>query len=220
MENRYGNEYDVERPVSVGQRVDSDRQLVRLLQIGIVLEEVVEARATRHRRSIADTADAVESHHGTEPERTQQKDTHADDSVDMTASDDTDINDTHSDNDNNNNVKTLLIDAVRESARHRDQLEKLIQMLDAESIAFDKVETLVEAQYGRTEPEDFDDVLYDQLCNEETAYKFYDDLVTAIQASDASFSIDRDRLLTVLERLRAEEAEGVEAVTNLMEQRE
>jgi hypothetical protein len=138
----------------------------------------------------------------------------------MTASDDTDINDTHSDNDNNNNVKTLLIDAVRESARHRDQLEKLIQMLDAESIAFDKVETLVEAQYGRTEPEDFDDVLYDQLCNEETAYKFYDDLVTAIQASDASFSIDRDRLLTLLERLRAEEAEGVEAVTNLMEQRE
>lgn len=180
----------MERSVSVGQRVDSDRQLVRLLQIGIVLEEVVEARATKHRQSINTTADT-------------------------TALDDT----THGDTDNDDNLNTLLIDATKESARHRDQLEKLIDMLDAESIAFDTVETLVETQYGRTELEDFDDVLYDQLCNEETAYKFYDDLVTAIQASDVSFSIDRERLLDVLKRLKAEEAEGVEAVTNLMEQR-
>ena len=34
--------------MSVSQRVSSDRQLARLLQIGVVLEEVVEARAARH----------------------------------------------------------------------------------------------------------------------------------------------------------------------------
>lgn len=39
--------------MSVGNRVSSDHQLVRLLQIGIVLEEVVEARASKHYQSLA-----------------------------------------------------------------------------------------------------------------------------------------------------------------------
>lgn len=196
----------MERPVSVGQRVDSDRQLVRLLQIGIVLEEVVEARATRHYQSIDDSLDTTESHH--DGNSIQHTEYHSDDDADTDTTAYTD-----------DTLEALLSDAVKESARHRDQLEELINVLDAESIAFDKIQTLVEGQYGRTELEDFDDVIYDQLCNEETAYKFYDDLVTAIQASDVSFGIDRTRLLDVLKRLKAEEAEGVEAVINLMEQR-
>ena len=75
----------------------------------------------------------------------------------------------------------------------------------------------MEAQYEADE--DFDGVLYDQLCNEETAYKFYDDLIAAIEGSDVRFSIDRDRLLSVLEEIREEEKEGVEDVTELMETR-
>jgi hypothetical protein len=66
---------------------------------------------------------------------------------------------------------------------------------------------------------DFDGVLYDQLCNEETAYKFYDDLIEAIEASDVQFSVDRDRLLSTLRAIREEEKEGAEEVTELMETR-
>ena len=76
---------------------------------------------------------------------------------------------------------------------------------------------LVEAQYEADE--DFDGVLYDQLCNEETAYKFYDDLIEAIEASDAEFTIDRDHLLRTLRTIREEEAEGVSEVTEVMERR-
>ena len=153
--------------------VGSDHQLARLLQIGIVLEEVVEARASKH----ATDAEA-----------------------DLT-----------------DDVRAMLDDAAAESAAHRDRLEELVEELDAETVAFEEIEALVEAQYEADE--DFDGVLYDQLCNEETAYKFYDDLIEAVEASDVQFGIDRDRLLETLATIREEEAEGVEEVTELMEER-
>jgi len=165
--------------VSVDQQVGSDHQLARLLQIGVVLEEVVEARAYRHYKSLAE----------------EDRDLDAD-------------------------VEVLLEDAAQESAHHRKRLQELVDELDAESIPFEDVETLVEARYGRTKPEDFDGVLYDQLCNEETAYKFYDDLIDAIEASDAAFSVDRERVRSVLTEIRDDEAEGVEEVTQVMEARE
>jgi rubrerythrin len=165
--------------VSVGSEVTSDRQLARLLQIGVVLEEVVEARAQHHYESFAET----------EAERDRE-------------------------------IEALLEEAAAESADHRERLETLIDELGVESIPFDEIEGLVEAQYGKTKPEDFDGVLYDQLCNEETAYKFYDDLIEAIRASDVAFAIERDRLLELLENIRAEEAEGVEEVTRIMDRRE
>jgi len=84
-------------------------------------------------------------------------------------------------------------------------------------VAYEEIEQLVAARYESDT--DFDGVLYDQLCNEETAYKFYDDLVTAIEGSDVTFSVDRERLLDVLESIREEEKEGVEEVTELMETR-
>jgi rubrerythrin len=162
----------------VSHRVGSDHQLARLLQIGVVLEEVVEARASHHYRSldVAATLDPA--------------------------------------------VESLLSDAAAESARHRERLEALIDELDAESVPFEEIEALVEAQYGRTSPDDFDGVLYDQLCNEETAYKFYDDLISAIEDSEVRFSIERDRLLGVLRAIRDEEAEGVQEVTSVMEDRD
>jgi uncharacterized protein YerC len=84
-------------------------------------------------------------------------------------------------------------------------------------VPFEEIEALVEAQYEADE--DFDGVLYDQLCNEETAYKFYDDLVEAVEASDVAFGVDRGRLLDTLVTIREEEAEGAEEVTKLMETR-
>jgi rubrerythrin len=158
--------------VSVTRPVGSDHQLARLLQIGMVLEEVVEARAYKHAQSLE----------GLDEE-----------------------------------VRALLSEAAEESAGHRTELETLVDELDAEPVPFDQIESLVEAQYGRTKPEDFDGVLYDQLCNEETAYKFYDDLIAAIESSDVAFGIDRDRLLAILRDIREEEAEGVEEITRLME---
>ncbi|SDQ60479.1 hypothetical protein SAMN05216278_2170 [Halopelagius longus] len=165
--------------VSVGHRVTSDHQLARLLQIGVVLEEVVEARAYHHYQSLADEDRALDEE-----------------------------------------LEELLEHAAEESAEHRERLASIVDELDAESIPFEDIETLVEAQYGKTKPEDFDGVLYDQLCNEETAYKFYDDLIGAIRASDAQFTVDRDRLISILTEIREEEADGVETVTKIMEQRE
>ena len=175
--------------MSLGRAVDSDRQLARLLQIGVVLEEMVEASATHH---VRERESAV-----AEP------------------------------------VAELLTEAAEESAEHRERLEALIEELDADSVAYEEIETLVEAQYAADDA--FDDVLYDQLCNEETAYKFYDDLLCALGATDddtdavdgetaglsadAAFSVDRDRLVATLREIRAEEADGVETVTEMMERR-
>ena len=159
--------------VSLTQPVASDHQLARLLQIGIVLEEVVEARAGKHAAETDDAADA--------------------------------------------DLAVLLRNASAESAQHRRQLEALLADLDADTVPFEEIQTLVEARYEADE--DFDGVLYDQLCNEETAYKFYDDLIDAIEASETTFSVDRDRLLDTLRLIREAEAEGVEDVTELMEAR-
>ncbi|MWG36433.1 ferritin-like domain-containing protein [Halomarina oriensis] len=162
--------------MSVTRQIRSDHQLARLLQIGMVLEEVVEARAAKHVQELDDEA--------------------LDDEV-----------------------RALLEHAAEESADHRRRLEALVAELDAESVPFDQIEALVEAQYGQTKPEDFDGVLYDQLYNEETAYKFYDDVIDAIEASEARFSIDRGRLVETLASIREEEADGVKEVTDLMEAR-
>jgi ABC-type transporter Mla subunit MlaD len=159
--------------VSVQQPVSNDHQLARLLQIGVVLEEVVEARAGEHARTM-------------------------------------EVDDPE--------LEALLAEAAEESAGHREQLEDLIDDLEADTIPFEEIKGLVKAQYESEA--DFDGVLYDQLCNEETAYKFYDDLIAAIEDSDAALSVDREQLIETLSSIREEEAEGVEEVTELMEKRE
>jgi len=158
--------------VSLSYPVASDHQLARLLQIGMVLEEVVEARAYKHHESL-DDAELEEA------------------------------------------LVELLAEAAEESAEHRDRLEALVDELDADPVAYEEIEELVAARYESDT--DFDGVLYDQLCNEETAYKFYDDLIGAVEGSDVRFGIERDRLLETLRAIRAEEKEGVEEVTELME---
>ena len=162
--------------MTLAPRVDSDDQLARLLQIAIVLEEVVEARAYQHYRTL--------------PEE-----------------------------DRDAAIEDLLAEAREESAEHRARLETLVDELDAESVPFEEIRELVVEGYARTRPEDFDGVLYDQLNGEETAYKFYDDLVEAVEKSDSTFGIDRERLLDTLTEIRTAEAEGVEEVADLMEQR-
>ena len=161
---------------SVAARVDSDDQLARLLQIGVVLEEVVEARAYRHYQELPvdERDDAIEA---------------------------------------------LLEEASDESAEHRRSLEELIDELDAESIPFEDVKDLVAQSYGQTGPEDFDGVLYDQLHGEETAYKFYDDLIEAVESSSAEFGLDRDAVIETLQDIREAEAQGVEQIAKLMEER-
>jgi rubrerythrin len=162
--------------MSVATRVSSDRQLARLLQIGVVLEEVVEARAYHHYHSLSD----------------EERDALTDE------------------------IEGLLEHAAEESAEHRERLEALIDELNADSVPFEEIEALVEAQYEGDA--DFDGILYDQLAGEETAYKFYDDLIDAIADSDIEFGIERERLLAELRTLRDDEEAGVEEVTALMEE--
>jgi hypothetical protein len=166
--------------MSLGQRVSTDRQLARLLQIGIVLEEVVEARSYSHLESLS-------------PEERDALD---------------------------DDIESLLEHAAEESAEHRERLESLVDQMDAETVGYDEIELLVREHYAQNQPEDFDGLLYDQLCNEETAYKFYDDLIEAIEASDADYSIDEELVLDTLSAIREEEKEGVEEVTDIMEERE
>ncbi len=160
--------------MSLSYPVANDHQLARLLQIGMVLEEVIEARAGQHYESLA--AD----------ERDEE-------------------------------IETLLEHAATESARHRGALEALIDALDADPVAYEEIEQLVAARYESDT--DTDGVLYDQLANEETAYKFYDDLIEAIEGSSVEFGIEREELLDTLEEIRADEKAGVEDVTQLMETR-
>jgi hypothetical protein len=164
--------------MSVGQRVADDHQLARLLQIGVVIEDLVESRAQHHLESLSP------------PEAPIDED-----------------------------VRELLETAVDRSAAHRERLEAIIDDLDVEPVPYEEIDALVEATYAQTAPDDFDDLLYDQLCNEETAYKFYDDLIEAIEGSDADFEIDADRVLDVLRSIRSDEEGGVEAVTEIMERR-
>jgi rubrerythrin len=161
--------------VSLSYPVASDHQLARLLQIGMVLEEVVEARAHKHYESLAPAERDAE-------------------------------------------LEALLEEAAEESADHRTELESLVDELEGDPVAYEEIEQLVAARYEADT--DTDGVLYDQLANEETAYKFYDDLIEAIEGSDVRFSIDRDRLLSILRAIREDEADGVEEVTRLMEARE
>jgi len=164
--------------MSLGQRVADDHQLARLLQIGVVIEDLVESRAEHHLDSLSPPADPIDE-----------------------------------------DVRDLLDAAVDRSTEHRGRLEEIIDDLDVEPVPYEEIDGLVEATYAQTAPEDFDDLLYDQLCNEETAYKFYDDLIEAIEESDTDFEMDADRILDVLRAIRAEEESGVEAVTEIMERR-
>lgn len=162
--------------MNVEGTVSSDTQLVRLLQMGVVLEEVVEARASKHHESLSEGDDA-------EPDPA---------------------------------IRALLAEAGEESARHRAQLETLIDQFDADTVPFDRIQGLVEERYTGAPPDSFDDILYDQLHGEESAYKFYDDLIAAIERSEATFDVDRERLVGTLAAIREEEAEGVREVTELM----
>ena len=162
--------------MNVEGAVTSDRQLVRLLQMGVVLEEVVEARASKHYESLA-----------------------ADDDAEVDPA-----------------IAELLADARAESADHRQRLEGLIDRFDADTIPFDRIQGLVEERYSQAPPGSFDDVLYDQLHGEESAYKFYDDLLAAIEDSETTFDVDQEHLVTTLAEIRDDEAAGVEEVTALM----
>jgi len=164
--------------MSLGQRVSTDHQLARLLQIGVVLEELVEARAERHLEEL-------------DPSKRAALD---------------------------DEVEELLAEAAVESAEHRDRVAALLDELDAETTGFEQIEALVEEHYSA--PGNTDGVLYDQLFSEETAYKFYDDLIAAIEDSDTEFSVDREEVLATLREIRAEEEEGVEDVAAIMEARE
>ena len=162
--------------VTTAPVVKSDDNLARLLQIAVVLEEVVEARAyEQYRRLPAEERD--------------------------------------------DDIEALLESVSSESANHRERLESLIDELDASSVAFDEIEALVGEQYAKTSAEDFDGVLYDQLHGEETSYKFYDDLIGAIEESETEFSIDRELLLDVLRDIKKDEASGVEQIATLMGER-
>jgi rubrerythrin len=164
--------------MSLGQRVADDHQLARLLQIGVVIEDLVESRAQHHLDSLSPPEEPIDE-----------------------------------------DVRALLEAAVERSTDHRGRLEGIIDDLDVDPVPYEEIDDLVEATYAQTAPEDFDDLLYDQLCNEETAYKFYDDLIEAIEGSDADFELDTDRVLTVLREIREDEEGGVERVTEIMERR-
>jgi rubrerythrin len=164
--------------VSVGRAVESDERLARVLQVGVVLEELVEARAYEHYRSLAEEAGGVDA-----------------------------------------DIEELLLEAREESGEHRERLERLIDDLNAESVPFAEIEALVQEKYGRSKPESIEAVLTDQRASEETAFNYYDGVIDAIESSETDYGLDRERLLSTLRDIRAEEAEGAEEVQEVIDAR-
>ena len=164
--------------MSATQSVATDEQLARVLQIGVVLEELVEARSLEHYRALSDEGVELDEE-----------------------------------------LEEMLLEAQEESGEHRRQLEKLLDELDGDTVPYDEIETLVRQKYGSSRPETVEELLHDQLDGEQTAYTFYDGVIAAIEDAETEFGVDRDRLLSVLRRIRAEEAEGAEEVNEVIESR-
>ncbi len=165
--------------MNIQKIISSERQLVRLLQIGVVLEEIVEARSYQHYKSISGENDKVDDE-----------------------------------------LEELLKEAQSESAQHRENLEDLIDELNASTVSPSEIEKMVENKYSNTKPENFEELLYDQLDGERSAYNFYSDLIEAIKESDIEFSIKKARLINILEKIKKEEAEGVREVKHLLNNKE
>lgn len=165
----------MEYGMSVAEAISSDEQLTRVLQIGVVLEELVEARAYYHYQTIGGDVDA--------------------------------------------DVESLLREAREESREHRRSIEALIEDLEAETVPYDEIEALVRERYETSTAETVEALLRDQLASEETAYTYYDAVIDAIETGNAEFGVDRDRLLSTLREIRAEEADGVDEVTELLGRR-
>jgi hypothetical protein len=148
----------------------SDQQIIRLLQIGIVLEEIIEARAAERAPRAADVDEQG---------------------------------------------RALLEESASEAARHGERIERAVERLDANRTSLDDVATLVADQYEADR--DFENPLYELLCNAETAFKHYDDLVTTIDGLHADAAGGPERLRPVLEDLRREKAQRVRQITELMD---
>lgn len=150
----------------------SNQQLVRLLQICLVLEEIVEARATKQAKQS-----------GRLDEETRR----------------------------------VLEETVATSARHRQRLTVLLESVDADSVSFGEVQQLVDDRYEAEK--NFENPLYDQLCNSETLFKLYETLIETLTDRQAEPGLDSEYLRSGLKELRAEETESVQEITRLLESR-
>jgi rubrerythrin len=162
--------------MNIEVRCASEDQLVRLLQVGVVLEEVFEARAGQHSKHFIAANDRI----------------------------------------TDDEVSDILTEAKEESAEHRYRLESLIDELDANTVPFEQIQTLVAEKYGETKPNRFNGLLHDQYHSEKSAYNFYDNLIRSIENSDTEFSVSRERVLETLRTIRREEKEGADRVKELI----
>ncbi|AWB27864.1 rubrerythrin [Halococcoides cellulosivorans] len=156
--------------MSVTQSIDSVHQFARLIQIGVVLEELVETRAR------AQTG-AVE-----EP------------------------------------IRSHLEAAAATAAEHRTRLLGVLDAIDADHGPAEELQTLVQHRYEADQ--EFDHVLYEHLCNVETAYKFYEDLSEALDASTVALSVEGEAIPDRIAHLMADERRTVEATTDLLDELE
>jgi rubrerythrin len=114
-------------------------------------------------------------------------------------------------------VSTILEDAAEESKNHRHRLESLIDKFEVNFGDKAEIKKLVAERYQSEI--NFEGILHDQLRSEKTAYRFYDNLISDIESSETTFSIERDQLLSVLREIRQEEKDGVEELKELIEAR-
>ncbi|MFB6162873.1 MAG: ferritin-like domain-containing protein [Halococcoides sp.] len=154
--------------MSVARSIDSAHQFARLVQIGVVLEELVETRA-QSQASVAD--DPVRAH---------------------------------------------LERAGATAAEHRTRLLAILDAVASDPGPAEELQTLVQHQYEADQ--EFDHVLYDHLCNVETAYKFYADLLAALESSTVELPADEGAIVDRIAHLKADERRAVEATTDLLDE--
>lgn len=156
--------------MSVTQSIDSVHQFARLIQIGVVLEELVETRARAH---ASDADDPIGAH---------------------------------------------LEAAAATAAEHRTRLLGVLDAIDADPGPAEELHALVQHRYEADQ--EFDHVLYDHLCNVETAYKFYEDLSDALDASTVALPVEGEAIADRIAHLKADERRTVEATADLLDELE
>lgn len=153
-----------------------DEHIVRLLQVGYVLEAIVEGRSGQHRNSLP----------------TGPSGTHL--------------------------AQSLLAEVNEESRRHREQLTSILESLNAEPPCAETVSGLVKTNYEFTHATT-GAILYDQLCSELSAFRYYDGVHEWLidERARLDLPVPPAVVLATVEDIRQEEREGFHDVLDAIE---
>ncbi len=117
-------------------------------------------------------------------------------------------------------AREALLDSLRESEEHRDRLVELVSLVGADvdpETVEERVKEAVESEVE--EPDDEREALEQQLESELLAYRFYDNVLDAIDGSDLGCmdSATVDEVSSTLDEIRDDELEDARELERRLE---